>query len=52
MEKDRFDYLMNTLPWDLSAEDLKESNEIKAKVMPIVMGEFLSKYKGMLDAYN
>ena len=34
MTEERFKYLMNTQPWNLSAEDAEESKDIKRKIRP------------------
>lgn len=34
MNEERFKYLMNTLPWNLSSEDAEEAKELKKKIQP------------------
>ena len=34
MTEERFKYLMNTQPWNLSLEDSEEAEELKKKIQP------------------
>jgi len=40
MNKERFEYLYNTLPWNLKPEDVQEAKELHDRLMPYLMAEF------------
>lgn len=47
MTKERFKYLMNTLPWNLSREDQAEAAQLKRDIQPLLdikMGELLTEH--------
>jgi len=58
MTEERFKYLMNTLPWNLSKEDRTEATQLKRDVQPLLdieMGKLLDEYKdcdGVFDDFN
>jgi len=52
MDKERFEYLTNTLPWNLSKEDLQESNEIKDRLRPALYAEFFKRFGGVIDGFD
>lgn len=47
MDKDKFNRLFNSLPWELNSEELAESIELKEKLRPILMGAFFSQFKNL-----
>lgn len=50
MTKERFYYLMNTLPWNLSREDQKAAAQLRKDVQPaidIAMLELYKRYEGL-----
>ncbi len=53
--EERFKYLMNTLPWNLSKEDQAEATQLKREVQPLLdteMEKLLDKYKGCDDVFD
>lgn len=55
MTEERFKYLMNTLPWNLSREDQEEATQLKKELQPLLDIEMLKladKYKHCDDVFD
>lgn len=48
MDEERFKYLMNTLPWNLSPEDSEEAKQLRKDMQPA----FDAVFGGIFDKYN
>jgi len=44
MDKERFEYLYNTLPWNLKPEDVQEAKELHDRLRPVLFQFFMSKF--------
>ena len=55
MTEERFKYLMNTLPWNLSREDQAEASELKKELQPLLdieMAKLSDTYKHCDDVFD